>query len=276
MEQLGEQIFYMENQTIVGSLRPNTTTYNLVLQAWSKANILHSNKNQDKRNMLTPSLVADHCEGIRNHMEHLSHAQPNKTTYCSVLHALAKCGTRDAVLKSLQILKTVNDKLDRAVLVDGMSTKDAANEFLPDSVCYNRVIDALAKSRIPDAHHKAKQTLEHMKRLGVTPDIFTYSSVLSACAFATGSVKTKRKAFNMGMELMEELQIHPEYGVANQVTYGTMIRACENLLPEGNERDWYVSKIVHKCREEKLVNDRIMRQVKRAASKELYKNILQQ
>jgi hypothetical protein len=268
MEQLAQQKFYLEPQNMEDSVRPDTATYNFVLQAWSKAVVPDEVKS---KNSLTTELVARHCEGIRQHMERLTHVEPNNVTYRSLLHAYAKHGTKDCVLKSMQLLKKSAEKYNRAVMEEGRSTKEAAAEFLPDTLCYNRVIDALAKTKgLPDAHHRAKQVLDSMQRM---PDIFTYSSAISACAFATGSPKLKRKAFYMAMDLWETLNAHPEFGEANHVTYGTLLRACTYLLPHGDERDKHVLKILEACKQNGCMNDRIAKQAKTAASKTLYKEL---
>jgi hypothetical protein len=58
-----------------------------------------------------------------------------------------------------------------------------------------------------------------------------YAAVLNSCAFpAASDAKTRKKALDTAMFTLKELQESQSYGQPNQVTYGTYIKACRNLL----------------------------------------------
>ena len=269
MEQLAEHAFYHEAEDLEMSIWPDTTTYNLVLLAWSKADTAESEE-------LTREVVANRTYQILQHMERFSHIEPNKVTYTSVVHALAKCGTKGHASKANKLLHKMEERFQK--------TGGQRLELLPDTMCYNHVINALAKSR--DLHglpRKAMEVLLRMKELYYEhdadvckPDVFTYSSVIGACAFVAGSKKVKQRAFQLAIDLWKELKSNPKFGTPNQVTYGTLLRACANLLaPEYVERDEAVRDIFEECKKCGFVNHRVIDQMKAAASRSLYHHIME-
>jgi len=268
MEQLAEHAFYNEPEDLEMSIWPDTTSYNLVLLAWSKAAAAESAE-------LSREVVASRTYEILRHMEKFSHIEPNKMTYTAVVHALARCGTKEHALKAKKLLHKMEKRFEES--------GGERPELLPDTMCYNHVINALAKCKDPGLPHKPMELLKRMKALYeehgadvCKPDVFTYSSVISACAYVTGNKKVKQKACEMAMNVWKELKANPQFGSANQVTYGTLLRACTNSLPsESNERDQTVREIFEACKKDGFVNRRVIDQMKAAASSVTFKELME-
>lgn len=83
------------------------------------------------------------------------------------------------------------------------------------------------------------------------PNEITYTAVLNSCAFpAAFDVRTRRKALDTAMFTLKELQ-GSRYGQPNQVTYGTFIKACRNLLDD----DEVLCRVVIKKAFEECIKD---------------------
>jgi hypothetical protein len=207
-------------------------------------------------------------------MERLPHIEPNKRSYATVIHLLAKCGTKEHAMKARKIINSMEQRF--------LQSQGSRADFLPDTLSYNLVINAVAKSKeLHGIPHLAADLLERMKKIyedynvGVCkPDVFTYSSVISAYAFVLGSKSMKHKSFTMAMNLWEDLKSNPSLGSANQVTYGALLRACTLLPSESKEREEAVRKIFEECRDSGYVNSRVVDQLKAAASKALFQELM--
>jgi hypothetical protein len=105
--------------------------------------------------------------------------------------------------------------------------------------CAIQVINAISKSKNAGKAQKALRVLRKMDILyragnkDARPNEITYTAVLNSCAFpATLDAKTRKKALDTAMFTLKELQDSQSYGQPNQVTYGTYIKACRNLLED--------------------------------------------
>jgi len=251
------------------TVSPDTNTYNFVLQAWSKADTI---ADSSTTSILNRQVVANRAYQIFHYMERFSHVEPNQKSYSCVIHALAKSGTKEHVMKASDIIL----KMENRFLQTGRT------DMLPTTMCYNNVINSLAKCKdfrgIP---HLATKVFQRMKRLYedydadvCKPDVFTYTSVISAYAFVSGNKNLKRKSFYMAMDQWKDLKSNPNLGFANQVTYGTLLRACANLLPESTERDEAVRLFFEECKVNGFLTPRIVDQVQTAASTALYQELM--
>jgi hypothetical protein len=249
------------------TISPDASTYNIILQAWAKsADIKNDPSNRE--------IVASRAYEILCFMERESHLEPNKRTYATAIHLLAKAGTKEHAMKARKIITS----LEQRFILSGGSQKD----FLPDTMCYNHVINALAKSK--DVHgipHLAVDMFQRMKRIyedynmdSCKPDVFSYSSLISAYSSVVGNKNMKRKAFALALGLWDDLRFNPHLGSANHVTYGALLRACTLLQPDSDEREEAVRQIFEQCRVNGFVNSRVIDQLRVAASSTLYKELM--
>jgi hypothetical protein len=252
---------------LTSTISPDATTYNIILQAWAKsADIKNDSTNRE--------IVANRAYQILSFMERRSHLEPNKRTYATAIHLLAKSGTKEHALKARKIITS----LEQRFILSGGSQRD----LLPDTMCYNHVINALAKSK--DVHgipHLAADMFQRMKSIHedynidlCKPDVFSYSSLISAYSSVVGSKSMKRKAFALALGLWDDLRSNPHLGSANHVTYGALLRACALLPPESDEREEAVRRIFEQCKANGFVNSRVIDQLRVAASSSLFRELM--
>lgn len=113
------------------------------------------------------------------------------------------------------------------------------DDLLPDTVCYNAVINAYGWStQFPNKVEKARDIYLQMVKLyqsgeniNAKPDIVTCNSILNACAY-TKNEEEQAHALEIAISIYESfVDSAPEFGEPNHITYGNMILACTNLVP---------------------------------------------
>jgi hypothetical protein len=109
------------------------------------------------------------------------------------------------------------------------------------------------------------------------PNEFTYTSVLNSCAFPeTLDPRTRRKALDTAIFTLQELQAS-RYGQPNEVTYGTFMQACANLLlPDDDELllRAVIEETFQQCCKDGQVGEMFLTHLKSAAPEDLYKELL--
>ena len=105
----------------------------------------------------------------------------------------------------------------------------------------------------------------------------TYTSVLNSCAFpAASDQRTRRKALDTAIFTLQELQ-SSRYGQPNQITYGTFMKACANLLSGEKDDDLkrdVLEKTFQQCVRDGQVGEMVLAQLRNAAPKDLYNELL--
>ena len=110
------------------------------------------------------------------------------------------------------------------------------------------------------------------------PNEVTYTSVLNSCAFPSvlADPRTRRKALDTAIFTLEELQAS-RYGQPNQVTYGTFIKACSNLLDGEGDKDlkrMVIEKAFQQCCRDGQVGEMVLAHLRDAAPADLYNELL--
>lgn len=143
-------------------------------------------------------------------------------------------------------------------------------------ICHLQVINAISKSKNEGKAQKALRILRKMDkqyRAGnkdVRPNEITYTAVLNSCAFpAVHDYRTRRKALDTAMFTLKELQ-DSRYGQPNQVTYGTFIKACRNLLDDDDDLCRIViKKALEECIKDGQVGQMVLNYIPREIIDEL-------
>ena len=241
------------------SVKPTCISFNQVLSAWSKSNELRA---------------AQRAEDILNQMEVLSELvggeglKPNMASYSLVVGAWAKTPGDDKGRRAELILRQMEKKY----------MENESEALRPDSIIYNLVMDAHAKTSSRKAHIKARNVLDtqmEMYKSGVErckPDVYSFTSVLGSCASLAGSRKEKLQAFEISLTTFNEMS---RAGVTpNHVTYGTMLKACGRLLPNGDRRKKFTRKYFRKACDDGCLGTMAMTRLRDAATITQYKGLL--
>eukprot|EP00591_Stephanopyxis_turris_P015922 CAMPEP_0195543280 /NCGR_PEP_ID=MMETSP0794_2-20130614/52038_1 /TAXON_ID=515487 /ORGANISM="Stephanopyxis turris, Strain CCMP 815" /LENGTH=476 /DNA_ID=CAMNT_0040677437 /DNA_START=62 /DNA_END=1492 /DNA_ORIENTATION=- len=215
------------------------------------------------------------AEGLLNLMEEVCTCTKGFETvnlhtscYIIAIHTWTRSRAMGSARRSVQILQRMAH-----LYIEGH------NNIVPDAVCFNYVFDALAKSGELGTVNRAKEIFQLMKGLYQSgcieskPDVFSYSSLLSVCAYSKGDKNDKFEAFEFAMEILEEIG-ESDSVFPNHVTYGTALRACTNLLPICMQRQNIAEKIFNECRKNGQVNGKVLSQLRYAVSPKMFRNMI--
>jgi hypothetical protein len=206
--------------------------------------------------------------------------EPSISTYGSVISAWAKSKTEDCGQRADAILRMAEKRA--VVKRQDHHDDDVLPVFFPDTIMFNQVIDAHAKeSSSPKSYRRARAVLDRQIRLykeghaqshKCKPDVYSYTGVLSACASVNGTRKDRLFAFQVARDTyldMLRANVSP-----NHVTYGTLLKACARLLPEGKERRKYTREYFRKACADGCVGEMVMNRLEEAASYAQYRGLL--
>jgi len=110
----------------------------------------------------------------------------------------------------------------------------------PNTVTYTTILNTLARSKTPNKALLAREMLAEMDesyRSGnrnLRPNSFAYNAVINACAFTAGTPDKRRKALELALVTLEELE-RSNYGKPNNITYSIVLQACKNLSKTAQE-----------------------------------------
>lgn len=226
-------------------LKPDLRTWNTVITAWAKSGEKFAGKEAENvLRRMNEFYIA----------ENETHLLPDIMAYNSVLDAWSKSRASgapqraQAILDHLEVLavKKPSLKLDRRT--------------------YSTVINAYAKSSEFKKAHNAVSILNRMEPAGVTPDVFTYTAVINACAFS----HRKEKSYDIALEILQRMREPNSEAAPNSITYKTILQACTNLFQHNSpKRDKEVERTFEWCKEDGMCCDMVLLQLKRAASQSL-------
>mmetsp|Transcript_27817 Transcript_27817/g.67037 ORF Transcript_27817/g.67037 Transcript_27817/m.67037 type:complete len:201 (+) Transcript_27817:1-603(+) len=99
------------------------------------------------------------------------------------------------------------------------------------------------------------------------PNVICYNTVLNSCAFsARGGEEERRRALAVAVETFNQMR---QRGAAGQdvepdaVSYGNMLKCCANLMPPGNHRNSFATRLFASCCDEGLVGGMCLDEIRR-------------
>lgn len=154
-----------------------------------------------------------------------------------------------------------------------------AGDVEPNERVYTSFIRALTKGKTSAMHKKAEILLQRMKKLNeagnrnLKPTVFTYNAVLFACSESIGlKDSSSSDVFKTAVRIFTELKNSNELN-ADHVTYGNMIR-CGRLLPDGEQKDKFVSATFHLAAEQGYLNNFVIRDLQETVAESLWRELL--
>ena len=130
----------------------------------------------------------------------------------------------------------------------------------PNTRTYTAAIQCWARARDP---LKAKRVLkllmemrEEYKKTGnehVRPTTLTYNNAIDACARCQGSVDQKTEAVKIAFAILKTIEMDEDIE-PNAMTYATLIRALNFLMPSGDERNKVARAVFEKAKKAGLVD----------------------
>ena len=240
-----------------------TQHFNLVLDAWKTTNSAEA---------------ARRSEDILNYMQILTEAnvpnvRPNLYTYSIVIQTLSKSRYKSCPKRATAMLKRLETDYENGDVT-----------LPPDNIIYNIVLDKWAKSGDVNAAQQARKILRRMAKFSESrdiikcrPDVYSYTSVISACAQTQGSRQQRLHSYHIARETFDELlQRKNENLYPSHVTYGTMLKACAFLLPKHEEyRENEVRDIFSRCVDDGQVGDMVVSRLRQAGCANLFHELLE-
>lgn len=231
----------------------NTSVYNAAINAWASSG---------------SGSAAFRAQAILSEME-ARHSEdpfvptPDTTSYNTVIKALSRGGSR-LTERAEELLQQME-----------------ANEKFgvgPDAFSYTALITAYGRSSLEmKAENAYKVLLRQIAayergNLAARPNILTFNSLLNACAFVNGKSARKVEAFAI---MVAATNLLKKFTVADQTTYGTILRCCSTLLPPGDtRRTELVDTAFRKACDEGKVGQLVLKQLKFAAAGTQYQDLL--
>jgi hypothetical protein len=151
--------------------------------------------------------------------------------------------------------------------------------FKPNERVYTSFIRAMTKARVSNLAYKSNVILKRMQAFyddgnkAIKPTVFTYNAILNACAESPSCDNSDPiEAFKLAVKIFNELR--NSRGEPDHVSFGNMLR-CANLLPEGGQKDAFISTTFQLCCDGGLVNSYVLRDLQFSSSEDLWRSLLQ-
>lgn len=101
----------------------------------------------------------------------------------------------------------------------------------------------------------------------VRPNVVAANAVLNACAFTGGDIQHQNRAVEIAHAMLKDLE---QSGRPDQVTYGTFLKVCANLIPDSASRHQIVEMLFTKCARAGQVGNLVLQQFRSLSSPEFY------
>eukprot|EP00559_Dactyliosolen_fragilissimus_P009061 CAMPEP_0184868762 /NCGR_PEP_ID=MMETSP0580-20130426/31695_1 /TAXON_ID=1118495 /ORGANISM="Dactyliosolen fragilissimus" /LENGTH=661 /DNA_ID=CAMNT_0027369863 /DNA_START=315 /DNA_END=2301 /DNA_ORIENTATION=+ len=270
-------------------------SYNAVIHAWARCGIEEAAENAEtilRRMEAQVTNAMEHNSKLSQQKHDRNFIRPNMRTYSSVIDAWSRSNHPSAAQRAQSIL----DEMETLYA----TTKDPSIQ--PNTISYSTVINAHARSR--DMANKATSALKVLKKMQylyktgknkeAKPTIITYNSVLNACATTYRS--TYNSVYIEQQNIWEKNEIHHyqsvALGIAKQIygeltsstskirpdyyTYGTILKACANLMSPMDDDDAtdFIRYIFEQCCLDGQVSFGVCFQLKKAAPIDLYRELI--
>ena len=299
----------MENEGIA-----DVISYNAVIHAWARCGSKDSGDRAEGvlQRMKDRAAIADeedfeHDEESKEERQVLqfdrifssqASFKPNIRTYSSVIDAWSRSKCPTAASRAQANLNEMEKIYER--------TGDRSIQ--PNTVTYSTVINAYARSR--DMENKASAALQVLKRMQqvydsgeneqAKPSVVTYNSVLNACATTYGVRSDRRSRFaneeekydddeeadksasqSLALGIVKALYketTSPESDIQpDHFTYGTVLKACANLMSPGDEDAIpFIKEVFEQCCDDGQVSFGVCFQLRQAAPVDLYRDLIPQ
>jgi Pentatricopeptide repeat domain len=251
-EKVQELLDQMQEAYLAGAeeFKPTTEAYNTLIRAMGQT----FQGVADGEALLYKML-----EQYRNGDEDM---RPNANTFRNVIQSYKTRGdSTGAGVKAEQLLQ----------LQERLYEMTKADDLKLDLRIFNTVLSTVARSKDSKKAKRALRLVEKMKKSedpSLSPTVFTYYSLLSACAHTIGNADENLAAFQIAIATVNELRESKEYD-SDSGCMGMFLRSCANLMPPSRKRDAVVEKMFQQCCAEGLLNDFVLKEFERAASEEL-------
>ncbi|KAL3911272.1 MAG: hypothetical protein SGILL_007346 [Bacillariaceae sp.] len=186
--------------------------------------------------------------------------RPTELSFVSAMTSWERTGRTDAPDAALRIFNCM------------MAFHEKGNsDCRPGKRTFGQLMVILAKSEYKAKREIARRLLSKMKELGIVPDRMVLNWYIRVCGAASSSEKER---VNSWKDIQVTLKILRGSGSgANSHTYNSILHACPNLFVEEEECLAKVVEVFEKCKNDGLVDRRIIGTLKRLLSAPDYEQV---
>ncbi len=96
---------------------------------------------------------------------------------------------------------------------------------------------------------------------------------MNACAYTVGDASEERQAMEIAKEMLKELE-KSSYAKADQITYGTFLKVCENQMPQSETRNQLIDLIFQRCKRDGQMGQLVLDQLKSVTTTSQFEELL--
>lgn len=242
--------------------KPDVVTYTNVIDAFGRVRDL-------KATQKVESLLLEmqrQYEGTKD-----SRIRPNFRTYTAVITAWSRTIHSTSALRAEELLFQMEEQHAQLVA----SGEEVTFRIKPNYRTYTAVITAWARSRDPTKPQRAVRLLKRMNDMykagdeTVRPNSHAFNSVIEACATLRGTFEQQGGALKVAFAVYKSIQSMKGEDATN-VTYSTLLKATEQLMTAGDERNQIATVVFEKAKKEGMVDGEVLKHLRRAVDSTLY------
>jgi len=214
--------------------------------------------------------------------------QPDMATYTSVMDVHSRCATYRTTKIAGQLLTELKDLYEKTgnyrhkpnfrtyttlitawsrtksdespQRVENLMKEMKKSGEKPNARTYTAAVQCWARARDPlKAKHVLKLLMEmreEYQKTGsehVRPTTLTYNNAIDACARCQGSVDQKTEAVKIAFAVLKTIEMDEQIQ-PNAITYSTLIRALNFLMPRGDERNKVATAVFEKAKKAGVID----------------------
>ena len=103
--------------------------------------------------------------------------------------------------------------------------------------------------------------------------VVIYNAIINACAYTIGDISEQRRAMEIAHLMLQDVDKSP-YANADQVTYGTFLKVCENQMPPSDTRRQLVNVVFKKCIKDGQMGKLVLEQLKSILTPEQFEEMI--
>jgi hypothetical protein len=252
-------------------LFPDTECYGAAILAWKRVATARECDDREAAVHRALELLQEMTKAY--HRTTTVTVKPTMENYNHVLEALTVSKSAKATNHAETLLTALEDAhkaKDGSKVLDSSHGENVESANMgPNGDSYKYALDVWKNSKSSKKVPRALSILRGMmERQDLTLKsgqsfVPAFSSFLDVCANC-GSEQDSRKTLTLALRTVEEMKslgLRPD-----STTYTALLGACNNLIPDGHERQKILKNIFSKACEEGLLDQNVLEQFKQAAS----------
>ena len=169
--------------------------------------------------------------------------KPNFRTYTTLVTAWSRTKSDE----SPQRVESIMEEMKKS------GEKPNARTYTAAVQCWARARDPLKAKRVLKLLMEMREEYKKTGSEHVRPTTLTYNNAIDACARCQGSVDQKTEAVKIAFAILKTIEMDEDIQ-PNAMTYSTLIRALNFLMPRGDERNKVASAVFEKAKKAGLID----------------------